>query len=110
MWTCGKEQLDWSHPQKTCHKLPHTSPEMGKCPFPPREKERRSPQEQLEKKCRGRNVREWLNWGELERKAINSEMEDIRQRPMHPRFSGKDHGGKVDGENESEIYFRNQSC
>ena len=52
--TCGKEQdpidlqirveLDWPHPQKTCQTCLPTSPEME----PPREKEKRSLQVQLE--------------------------------------------------------------
>ena len=42
-----KVELDWPHPQKTGNKHHPTSPEME----PTREKEARSPQKQLEKKC-----------------------------------------------------------
>lgn len=49
---------------------------------PPRNKETRSPREQLEKKSRGRNGRDWTQLGENRQEP--REVENIFQEPTHP--------------------------
>ena len=71
-----KVELDWPHPQKTCHKHPPTSPDMeGK-------RERGRPRNWR----RSRNVREWAQLGKAGAKSHKqSEMGDGREWPMHPK-------------------------